>query len=102
MMEKRTDPLPAIFVPYAEFFDEDMGAKVPGSISVSDEDGRWLYGCPCGCGTAGALRVAAGEKPAQSPSWLWNGSTEKPTLTPSVHHVGHWHGWLTEGVWLSC
>jgi len=41
-------------------------------------------------------------KPAQGPSWNWNGSSSAPTLTPSVNHEGHWHGWLTAGVWVSC
>lgn len=30
-------------------------------------------------------------------SWGWDGNEEKPTLTPSVHHVGHWHGWVRAG-----
>lgn len=103
MAEKRTEPLQAVFVPFADFFDGEMKARVPGSICESeDDDGRWYYGCPCGCGAAGGLRVSAGNKPAQSPSWVWNGSKDKPTLKPSVHHIGHWHGWLTDGVWLSC
>ena len=29
----------------------------------------------------------------------WNGATEKPTLHPSINMLGHWHGWLREGVW---
>ncbi len=57
-----------------------------------------LYCCPCGCGRVGALAF----KPAPSPSWHWDGNREKPTLSPSVHHVGHWHGWLRDGVWVSC
>jgi hypothetical protein len=31
------------------------------------------------------------------PSWGWDGNLDKPTLTPSVHHVGHWHGWVRAG-----
>jgi hypothetical protein len=102
MAEKRTEPMPAVFVSYADFFDDEMNARLPGSICENEDDDRWLYACPCGCGTAGALRVGQGAKPAQTPSWLWNGSKEAPTLTPSVHHIGHWHGWLTDGMWLSC
>lgn len=30
-------------------------------------------------------------------SWGFDGNLEKPTLTPSVHHVGHWHGWVRAG-----
>lgn len=57
-----------------------------------------LYACPCGCGNVGALDF----KPAPSPSWQWDGNLDEPTLSPSVHHVGHWHGWLRKGVWESC
>lgn len=57
-----------------------------------------IYSCPCGCGVQGSLAF----KPAPSPSWHWDGDREKPTLQPSVHHVGHWHGWLRAGVWVSC
>lgn len=30
-------------------------------------------------------------------SWEWDGNREKPTLNPSVHHIGHWHGWIRAG-----
>ncbi|WP_425909333.1 DUF6527 family protein [Nitrobacter sp. TKz-YC02] len=45
------------------------------------------------------MNVGNGFKPADGPSWQWNGSLDKPTLTPSMHHVGHWHGWRTDGIW---
>jgi hypothetical protein len=35
-------------------------------------------------------------------SWEWNGNTTKPTLSPSVHAVGCWHGWVREGRMVSC
>jgi hypothetical protein len=62
-----------------------------------------IYCCPCGCGHLGSLMF----RPLQPgfegrASWEWNGNMEKPTLQPSVHHVGHWHGWLKNGVWESC
>jgi hypothetical protein len=57
-----------------------------------------MYRCPCGCGVLGSLAF----RPAPSPSWQWDGNTEVPTLSPSVHHVGHWHGFLTKGVWETC
>lgn len=110
MSEIRTAPVKATFVPHDAFFDEEMRTKVPGSLCVAPDDEqeagkpwtRWYYACPCGCGAAGALRVQAGEKPSHSPSWMWNGSRDAPTLTPSVYFVGHWHGWLRNGVWESC
>lgn len=35
--------------------------------------------------------------PIRKPSWFWNGNVMEPTLTPSVHHIGHWHGYVTAG-----
>ncbi|OHV85966.1 DUF6527 family protein [Ensifer sp. LCM 4579] len=89
-----------------EAFHEDASSQ-PGSFFVDDPDPGGVqilwYRCPCGCGAAGVLRVGNGFKPAiDKPSWSWNGSIEAPTLTPSVHHIGHWHGFLTEGEWRSC
>lgn len=34
--------------------------------------------------------------------WKFNGDPDKPTLTPSLHWVGMWHGWLREGELISC
>ena len=44
--------------------------------------------------------VAPGQE--QHPSWEWDGNLEKPTLTPSVHLPGRWHGWFTAGRMISC
>lgn len=65
--------------------------RQPGAIEVSGS-GVW-YECPCGCGTQGYLAY----KPA-SPGWNFDRTTL--TLTPSVHHVGHWHGYLKDGYWV--
>lgn len=89
---------------YIEDWDEFEKREVAGSICVDARTaGDFWYCCPCGCKTIAVLRVGNGHKPSgDSPSWNWNGSTDRPTLTPSVHHVGHWHGWLTDGEWKSC
>ena len=34
--------------------------------------------------------------------WQLSGTLEKPTLSPSVHWVGVWHGWLKDGFLKSC
>ncbi|MDR7034479.1 DUF6527 family protein [Mesorhizobium sp. BE184] len=103
MSEVKTEPVKAT---YFAGWIEQRDAKVPGSVSFSETDDEgdiWMsYSCPCGCGRLANLLVGKGVKPELSPSWNWNGSTDKPTLTPSVHHVGHWHGYLTDGVWRSC
>ena len=35
--------------------------------------------------------------PGDGPSWDWNKNRDKPTLTPSLHLPGVWHGYLTNG-----
>lgn len=30
-------------------------------------------------------------------AWGWDGNPNTPTLTPSVHTIGHWHGWVRNG-----
>jgi hypothetical protein len=84
-------------------WDAFDAAGVPGSFSVCEPDAGGVrdfwYRCPCGCSAQGVLRVGQGFKPAEGPSWNWNGSTAAPTLNPSVNHVGHWHGWLRDGRW---
>lgn len=34
--------------------------------------------------------------------WEWNGNEDQPTLMPSVHAVGSWHGWVRAGRAESC
>jgi hypothetical protein len=34
--------------------------------------------------------------------WGWDGNEDKPTLTPSIHCIDHWHGWLESGRLRSC
>lgn len=29
--------------------------------------------------------------------WAWNGNVDRPTLTPSLHAVGVWHGYVRDG-----
>lgn len=38
----------------------------------------------------------------EHPSWEWDGNEDKPTLYPSVHQVGVWHGWFQNGRMVSC
>jgi len=35
-------------------------------------------------------------------AWSLSGTREKPTLYPSLHWVGQWHGWLQDGFLKSC
>jgi len=106
--EVRTPAVEAKHIPDKEAFrDEYYQGRVPGSFRVTEQDEfgeiTFWYCCPCGCKSIGPLTVGRGVKPNVEgvPTWNWNGSLEKPTLSPSVHHVGHWHGWLRNGVWES-
>jgi len=36
-------------------------------------------------------------------AWQWDGNEDNPTVTPSINiNNGHWHGYLTGGVFRSC
>ncbi len=48
-----------------------------------------------------AIRIQRG--PAGGPRvWGWDGNEDKPTLTPSIHALGQWHGFMTAGRLRSC
>jgi len=34
--------------------------------------------------------------------WSWDGNENAPTLTPSLHAVGVWHGFVTAGKLVEC
>lgn len=91
-------PVPAT---YCKDIDE-VKAK-PGAFEFYQHGDRYpagmIYCCPCGCGRLGSLQFRPAPREEKA-SWEWNGSTDKPTLSPSVHHVGHWHGWLRDGQWV--
>lgn len=62
------------------------------------------YVCP-GCRVVGHLPFRKpGAWPAQPQhDWHWNANRVKPTLAPSIRHVGcGWHGHLVDGVFTSC
>lgn len=44
----------------------------------------------------------AGKNVNSGASWEWDGNEEAPTLTPSVHQIGHWHGFIRAGRMVSC
>lgn len=41
-------------------------------------------------------------EPPKCHTWNWDGNREKPTLKPSVHRRGYWHGWFKRGRMESC
>jgi hypothetical protein len=34
--------------------------------------------------------------------WGWDGNEDRPTITPSIHCIDRWHGWLEAGRLRSC
>lgn len=86
--------------------DVDQRLGVPGAFNFYVAYGEpqdaapkgLIYVCPCGCGEQGSLAFRL--PGADRPSWIWDGNRETPTLEPSVHHVGHWHGYLRSGFWV--
>ncbi|MFA5897919.1 MAG: DUF6527 family protein [Hyphomicrobium sp.] len=97
MSEVKTQPVKA-----TRFENIDDVENMPGAFEYFRDGDRYpagmIYTCPCGCGRIVSLDF----RPHSSPSWEWDGNREAPTLSPSVHHVGHWHGYLRNGVWESC
>lgn len=69
-------------------------SNVAGAVEIRGTG--MAFRCPCGCGLESWLTI----RPAPSPSWEWDGNREEPTLSPSVHNVGHWHGFLRAGWWV--
>lgn len=53
-------------------------------------------------GNVGLLRLRPVVDGDAHPSWQWDGNEEKPTLSPSVHLPGRWHGWFRNGRMESC
>jgi hypothetical protein len=68
--------------------------------------GQLAFACP-GCCRAGTIQTGQ-PKPQTTPSWaVVAGTIDDPktlTLSPSIHCVGccGWHGYLTNGVYVSC
>lgn len=85
-------------------FDE---CKNPGDFWLCGpnpaEDGmrRISFMCPCGCGDICGIRVR-NDGVQDGKAWGWNKDDNKPTCTPSINiNNGHWHGYLTDGVFKS-
>lgn len=56
-----------------------------------------LYICLPGERMWSPIHVRRGPTPASDRVWGWDGNFDKPTVTPSIHHPGLWHGYLTAG-----
>lgn len=74
--------------------------KGPGDFSF-DEDREHIYIWLPGRTAPDCLRIQLGA-PGGDRVWGWDGNEQAPTITPSIHDVGFWHGFLTAGKLISC
>lgn len=63
---------------------------------------RISFLCPCGCGSLCGIRIRDDGQQIHG-AWGWDGNEDTPTVTPSINiNNGHWHGYLTNGIFRSC
>lgn len=89
-----TESIPARRVPYGQM-------KVPGDFCF-DEEREHIYVILPGMKHPDAIRIEKGSDRGHPRVWGWDGNEDKPTLQPSIHCPGEWHGYLTEGELKSC
>lgn len=79
--------------------DEAVFDGEPGSFCIQTlANGQRVMWHKLPDGNAGMLRLKPMvDEGDSSPSWQWDGNEEKPTLSPSVHLPGRWHGWFRKG-----
>lgn len=74
--------------------------NAPGDFSFDDEFTH-LYIILPGNKNPDAIPIQRGRDGGPR-VWGWDGNEDAPTLTPSIHEVGHWHGFLRSGKLESC
>jgi hypothetical protein len=92
---------------------ETRGPHQPGSFKWIATEGEGLsdqsilgmqYLCPCGCGTVGEIRFPRPGEAPRSPTYIWDGNPDYPTVEPAFAHVVagqiHWSGILQRGDWI--
>lgn len=75
--------------------------KEVGDFSFS-EDRDFLYIWIPGMSGPDAIGIQRGPDTGKERVWAWDGNEERPTLTPSIHAPGEWHGFLRAGRLESC
>ena len=77
-----------------DFDAEYLGGK-------REDEQHFLYLCLPGETRWSPIQVRKGT-PGGERVWGWDGNEDQPTVTPSIHWVGHWHGYLRAGRLESC
>ena len=94
-----------------EHFPEGIEVAIGHFIWGKERDGiRYLYIRLPGesgpdairCRRRGAPRSPKPSDRSNGAEWEWDGDEDKPTLTPSIHAPGIWHGFLIAGRLKSC
>lgn len=80
---------------------EEAHAHGPGGC-VWEEDESSLYVVLPGANDLDCIQCTRNPDEKAPRVWILTGDKEKPTLHPSLHMVGQWHGWLKDGVLVSC
>ena len=74
----------------------------PGDFCVDDKvtggQRYFWFCCPGPCRQVAAIALRPVVSPISQDSWELSGTPDAPTLSPSINHVGCWHGWLRDGV----
>lgn len=73
----------------------------PGDFTFDDNFSHLYIWLPGDSGPS-AIPIVRGPAPNVARVWGWDGNKDSPTVTPSIHYVGHWHGWLRAGRLVSC
>lgn len=85
--------------------DDPLGPK-QGEFEIKTEPSgqrRFWFMCPGPCKGMSALALRpVVDSSYDKQSWEFDGNEDSPTLTPSILHVGCWHGWLTAGEFKEC
>ena len=90
LMDDRT---PGAYKPYTR-----MGLDKP---SNKDPIAGLNFWCPCGGGHTATIKF----KGVTEAGWTWDNNLKSPTVTPSIRIKQReecWHGYLTNGEWVSC
>lgn len=91
-----------------KYYDDASFKLEPGDWEVTTDTPTgqryFWFGCPGKCKTISALPIRpVMDANIKHDSWHLTGDDiDKPTLTPSVHHVGCWHGWIRDGEISTC
>lgn len=80
------------------FNDDTLGAQRGEFEIITEPNGqrRFWFVCPGPCRSIAALALRPVVE-GSGASWAFDGNEDAPTLSPSIHHVGCWHGWLNCG-----